>query len=75
MFEAEDFQLSMESQLKLRVISDEINNCQNIEALKEQLKGCVKMTMTYQQMLQKVLERTIIRDLDDWIEKIEQEAG
>ncbi len=75
MFDADDFKLSMESQLKLRIISDEIDNCKNIEALKEQLKDCVKMTMTYQQMLQKVLERTIIRDLDDWIEKIEQEAS
>lgn len=75
MFDAEDFKLSMESMLRLRVISDDIDNCSDIDALKAQLKNCVRMTMQYQQMLQKVLEKTIIKDLDNWIEKLEKEAG
>ena len=71
MFKEEDFQLSMESQLRLRIINDDIDNCQDKTALKAQLKDCIRMTMVYQQMLGKVLERTIVRDLDDWIEKVE----
>ena len=69
MFDAEDFQLSMESALRLRVISDDIEKCTDVSALQTQLKDCVRLTMQYQQMLQKVLERTIIKDLDDAIEK------
>ena len=69
MFEAEDFQLSMESALRLRVITDDIEKCNDVSALQTQLKDCVRLTMQYQQMLQKVLERTIVNDLDNAIEK------
>ena len=75
MFDAEDFKLSMESLLRLRVIGDDIDNCNDVKELKAQLKDCVRMTMQYQQMLQKVLEKTVIRDIDNWIEKLEKEAG
>ena len=75
MFDADDFKLSLEAQLRLRVINDDIDNCEDTKALKTQLKECVRLTMTYQQMLQKVMEKTIMRDLDDWFEKLEQEAS
>ena len=74
MFEPEDFELNMESSLRLRVISDDIDRCNSIDELKSQLKDCVRMTMQYQQMLAKVLERTIIKDLDNYIEKLEKEG-
>lgn len=73
MFEAQDFELSMETALRLRVISDDIDNCTNVDALKTQLKDCVRLTMQYQQMLQKLLEKTIVRDLDNWIEKVTEQ--
>ena len=74
MFEPEDFKLNMESSLRLRVISDDIDKCNSINELKSQLKDCVRMTMQYQQMLAKVLEKTIIKDLDNYIEKLEKEG-
>ena len=74
MFEPEDFKLNMESSLRLRVISDDIDKCNSINELKSQLKDCVRMTMQYQQMLAKVLERTITKDLDNYIEKLEKEG-
>ena len=74
MFEPEDFKLNMESSLRLRVISDDIDRCNSIDELKSQLKDCVRMTMQYQQMLAKVLERTIIKDLDNYIDKLEKEG-
>ena len=56
MFEPEDFKLSLESSLRLRVITDEIEECSDRDALKANLKDCVRMTMQYQQLLQKVLD-------------------
>lgn len=57
------------------MISDDIDKCDNVNALKSHLKDCVRLTMQYQQMLQKVLERTIIKDLDNYIEKVEKESS
>tara|TARA_B100001778_G_scaffold112512_2_gene92153 strand:+ start:18854 stop:19081 length:228 start_codon:yes stop_codon:yes gene_type:complete len=70
-FTPEDFKLPMETSLRLRVINDEIEGCNNADLLKEHLKDCVRMTMQYQHMLEKVIERTIVKDLDDWINKVE----
>lgn len=75
MFKPEDFELSMESQLRLRVINDDIKSCTSVETLQTNLSDAVRLTMQYQQMLQKLLERTILRDLDDAIEKAMIEEG
>ena len=70
-FTPEDFKLSLETSLRLRVINDEIDECSNTELLKEHLKESVRMTMQYQHMLEKVLERSIVKDLDNWLNKVE----
>ena len=57
------FELSMEAQLKMRVITDEIENCTNIDDLKEQLLASAKLVMRYQQMLNSVLKEVIELDL------------
>jgi len=63
MFEPTDFKLSLEKELKLRVIETEIANCTDIEALKEQLLLCAKSLMTYQHMVGEMVKRDIQRDL------------
>lgn len=63
MFEPTDFKLSLEKELKLRVIETEIANCTDIEALKEQLLLCAKNLMTYQHMVGEMVKRDIQRDL------------
>ena len=62
------FELSMEAQLKMRVITDEIENCTNIDDLKEQLLASAKLVMRYQQMLNSVLKEVIERDLADIVD-------
>ena len=64
MFEPTDFKLSLEKELKLRVIEDEVENCTDIEALKEQLILCAKSLMTYQHMVGEMVKREITRDLE-----------
>jgi hypothetical protein len=59
MFEEEDFQMSLEAQLRMRVIEDEIRNCDNVKELQEQLIRVTKLFSSYQQLLTKVTERLI----------------
>jgi len=64
MFEPSDFKLSLEKELKLRVIESEVEHCTDIEALKEQLILCAKSLMTYQHMVGEMVKREITRDLE-----------
>tara|TARA_R110002050_G_scaffold1968_12_gene12223 strand:+ start:610 stop:876 length:267 start_codon:yes stop_codon:yes gene_type:complete len=64
MFEPSDFKLSLEKELKLRVIESEVEHCTDIDALKEQLILCAKSLMTYQHMVGEMVKREITRDLE-----------
>ena len=66
MFKPEDFELSLETLLKLRVVNDDIDKCTDVEALREQLKNSVKLLMSYQQIIQSVLREQITKDLTDF---------
>ena len=70
MFEPSDFKLSLEKELKLRVIEDEIENCEDIKALREQLITCAKSLMTYQHMVGELIKREITRDLEIWAPEV-----
>ena len=64
MFEEEDFKMSLESQLRLRVIEDEIRHCDNVKELQEQLIRVTKLFASYQQLLTKVTERLLQHEMD-----------
>ena len=66
MFKPEDFQLSLEAQLKLRVVNDDIDKCDDIKSLREQLKGSVKLLMNYQQIINTLIKEQITKDLTDF---------
>ena len=63
MFEKEDFEVPLEKQLRLRVILDEIDHCDNVKTLQENLKTCTKTLMSYQHILAKVTERQLKDEL------------
>ena len=65
MFKEEDFEISIESELKLRIIEDEIKNCHNVEELQKQLITVTRLFNTYQQLLAKVATRVIQAELKD----------
>ena len=68
MLPKEAFELTMEAQLKMRVITDEVENCDNVPELREQLIASAKLIMHYQQMLNTVLKEVIDRDLQDFVD-------
>ena len=67
MLNQDAFKLSMETELKLRVITDEVSECRDIEELRKQLIASAKLIMHYQQMLNTVLQQVIHKDLDDMV--------
>ena len=73
MFEPEDFQLSLESELKLRVIRDEVDECRDIKELQEQLKAATELMMKYQTILNRLLREKITENLSMITDKIEKD--
>jgi len=64
MFSKEDFELPMEKSLKMRVITDEINNCTDVEELQRQLINCAETLMRYQHLLAVVVEDSLKKELE-----------
>tara|TARA_B100001559_G_scaffold295861_1_gene278582 strand:+ start:788 stop:1051 length:264 start_codon:yes stop_codon:yes gene_type:complete len=59
MFKPEDFQLTMEKQLKLRVIKDEVSECRDVEALQTNLMAVAEQLMKHQQLLDATLRQLL----------------
>ena len=59
MFEASDFSLPLEQELRMRVITDEIKQCTDVKALQEHLKQTTRLVMLYQHMLNEIVKRQL----------------
>ena len=64
MFESSDFSLPLEQELRMRVISDEINECKNVEILQTNLKQTTRLTMLYQHMLNEIVKRQLTGEVE-----------
>ena len=60
MFSKEDFEISLEKKLKMRIIMDEIDHCEDVEVLRESLKSTAEQLMCYQNLLSKAVEKNLI---------------
>lgn len=69
MFSKEDFELPLEAELRLRVIKDEIDGTNDINALREHLKETSRLIMFYQNLLGKVAKDILAKDMVDWIKE------
>jgi|TARA_Y100000015_G_C2370072_1_gene79557 hypothetical protein len=59
MFDKEDFELSLESQLKMRVFRDEISKSTDVDALRENLIQVTELLVHYQHLLNTVLKKQL----------------
>ena len=66
MFKPEDFELSMEKQLKKRVIFDDIEGCKDVDTLQNSLKQVTEQLMKYQQLLDATLRQMLDAELDKY---------
>ena len=71
MFEASDFELPLEAELKQRVIIDEIEHCEDVKALQQNLKNLTKLLMTYQHLLNTVLAKQMEKNMMELFQKFE----
>ena len=77
MFKPEDFQLPMEKQLKLRVITDEVKECRDVEALQTNLLAVAEQLMKHQQLLDVTLRQLLdieLKKLDSRAVKIVEDS-
>ncbi len=73
MFAKEDFQISMEKELRLRMVNDEINHCEDIDELRKQLINVTRLFTQYQHLLEVAVKQLMVQshsdlDLSDKIE-------
>ena len=71
MFEKEDFEIPLEKQLRLRVILDEIEHCDDVKVLQDNLKQCTQTLVSYQNLIAKITERQLKQELEKLIGKID----
>lgn len=68
MFKDSDFKIPLESELRLRVINDEIDGCNDVESLKNHLKETSRLIMVYQHLLSEVAKEAVESNLTKWME-------
>ena len=62
MFNEEDFQISMEKELRLRMVNDEINHCDDIDELRKQLINVTRLFTQYQHLLEIAVKQLMVQD-------------
>jgi len=73
MFSQEDFEMPLEKQLRIRVIHKEIDECSDLEALRDNLKQCAESLMKYQHLLSVTLRKQLENDISQFADKIVEE--
>ena len=64
MFQKEDFEISMEKELRLRMVNDEINHCDNIDELRKQLINVTRLFTQYQHLLEIAVKQLMVQDIN-----------
>lgn len=59
MFNAEDFELPLQKKLRLRMIKDEVTECNDIDLLKQNLIDCCDSLLRHQHLLTVTLEKQL----------------
>ena len=62
MFKSSDFEISMEKELRLRMVNDEINHCENVEELRKQLINVTRLFTQYQHLLEVAVKQLMVQD-------------
>ena len=75
MFNKEDFELPLEAELRLRVIKDEIDKTNDIEALKKSLKETSRLIMFYQNLFGRLAQDIIAKDMVDWVQEVHKKQS
>ena len=75
MFEKSDFELPLETELKQRVILDEIDQCEDVKALQVNLKNVTQLFMRYQHLLNTVIAKQMELNIAELLQSKVKENG
>ena len=64
MFKSSDFEISMEKELRLRMVNDEINHCDDIDELRKQLINVTRLFTQYQHLLEIAVKQLMVQDIN-----------
>ena len=64
MLDPEDLTLPLEKELRLRVIKEEVENCNDVKALKENLTNCAESLMRFQHLTARLVEKQLKNDME-----------
>ena len=73
MLNPEDFELPLEKQLRLRVISKEVDECTDVDALRENLKTCAESLMRFQHLCARMAEQQLKGFMNEFLDTINVE--
>ena len=73
MLNEEDFKLPLEKQLRMRVISQEIDQCSDVEVLRENLKTCAESLMRFQHLCARMAEQQLKGFMNEFLDTMNVE--
>ena len=60
MFNKEDFEISIEKELRLRMTNDDINHCNDIETLRKSLIEVTRLYVQYQHLIEVIIKKSLM---------------
>ena len=75
MLNPEDFEIPLETKLKLRVISDEVRECRNIEELQNSLIETTELLAKSQHLLSQTLKGVIEKEVTELLNGTNKEQS
>ena len=74
MLNPEDFELPLEKQLRMQIIKKEVDECTDVEALRENLKTCAESLMRFQHICARMAEQQLKGFMNEFLDTMGIEA-
>mgnify|MGYP003153852389 CR=1 FL=1 len=75
MLKLEDFEIPLQMQLRLRVVSDEVRECKNVEELQEHVIKTTELLVKYQHLLNQTLKGVIEKEIPELLNENNKEQS
>jgi hypothetical protein len=75
MLEPDFFKLTLEKELRMKVIEKEVQECNDIEVLKTNLVTCAESLMRFQHLASKLVEQQLQNDMNNFFSTIDIEIA
>ena len=70
MLEPDFFKLTLEKELRMKVIEKEVQECTDIEVLKTNLLNCAQSLIRFQHLTTKLVEQQLQKEMNDLFNEV-----